>query len=249
MTQRLNATDWEEIVLNRHMDNRLSAIERIQTGYLDPLVRPLLNETMPGWKVLETGSGWGTLSATLSHQQRQVILMDWSAAVVENGLQLLQESGVNGLGVCADLFSPLPFSTKSVDCVWSSGVLEHFRHHEQVQILKESARVARRKVISLVPNALSLPYRLGKWHMESRGSWEFGYEHPEYSQRSLFEEAGMKNIRETTANAERSGWFLNDLPAGKRLQSIWHRICQLSPEWIDNTARQGYMLVTIGDVN
>jgi hypothetical protein len=103
-------------------------------------------------------------------------------------------------------------------------------------------------VISLVPNAFSMAYRLGKWQMERSGTWEFGYEHPEFSQRGLFEEAGIKNTRETTVHAERSGWFLTGLPAGERLLSLWLRLCRTLPALMNNPARQGYMLVTVGDV-
>jgi hypothetical protein len=103
-------------------------------------------------------------------------------------------------------------------------------------------------VISLIPNAWSLAYRLGKWDMVRHNRWDFGYEKPEYSQRQLFIEAGLKNIRETSVNATRSGWFLQGLPKSKLLTNVWYRICRTWPHGVNHYFRQGYMLVTIGDV-
>lgn len=245
----LDAAGWQQLVLDKHAEDLQQIAARITSGYVDPLVATVLAETQAGWHVLETGSGWGSLSATLALRGRLVTLMDWSPDILGRGMSLLHTCSVSGLGVCADLFAPLPFVDKSFDCVWSSGVLEHFRPHEQVRILKESARISRHKVISLVPNAFSAPYRFGKWFMERTGSWEFGYEHPEYSQRRLFEFAGLRNIQETTAHAARSAWFLTTLPMGSTLRDMWTRLVYTWPEQMDKIVRQGYMLVTVGDVD
>ena len=234
-------------MLDKHVEDLRGLANRVTGGYVDPLVEPILSETEAGWHVLETGSGWGSLSATLAHYGRLVILMDWSQKIVDGGVSHLNACDVSGKGVCADLFVSLPFADKSFDCVWSSGVLEHFRSEEQIRILRESARVARYRVISLVPNALSLAYRVGKLYMHHKGTWEFGYERPEISQRTLFKAAGLKNIRETTVNADRSGWFLTSLPQGDRLRLLWLRLCQTWPKRFNTTARQGYMLTTVGD--
>lgn len=245
---RLDARAWQELVLNRYPEKLSEMATRIASGYVDHLAEPLLSETHSGWRVLETGCGWGSISATLAIRGRTVTLMDWSHDIVCGGVSLLQACGAPGQGICADLTDPLPFADNSFDCVWSSGVLEHFRRGQQVQILKESARVAKHKVISLVPNALSLAYRLGKWQMERTGTWEFGYEQPTISQISLFQSVGLINVRETSVHAERSGWFLRDLPMAKYLQKTWSTLCRISPKRMDRLARQGYMLVTSGEV-
>jgi hypothetical protein len=247
-TERLGAEGWEQLVLGRHQEDLLALSRGISAGHLDRLVRPLLRETEPGWRVLETGSGWASLSATLAFNRRQATAMDWSSEIVARGLALFESCSVDGDGVCADLFAPLPFADKSYDCVWSSGVLEHFDRNNQIRILAESARVARRKVISLIPNSLSLAYRLGKWQMERRGSWEFGYEKPERTQRPIFEAAGLVNIRETSADAARAGWFLKAFGEANWFQRAWRRLGYIAPDMMEGVARQGYMLVTAGEV-
>ena len=236
------------MVLDEHREDVTEMSRRIRAGYVDGLVKPILVETEPGWRVLETGSGWASLTATLALNGRLVAAMDWSSQIVAKGLALFESCQVGGEGVCADLFAALPFADNSYDCIWSSGVLEHFDRYNQVRILRESARVARRKVISLIPNSLSLAYRLGKWQMERRGSWEFGYEKPERSQRSIFEEAGLVNVRETTADAARTAWFLKVYGEENWSQRAWRRLGQTAPRFLEGVARQGYMLVTMGDV-
>ena len=84
--------------------------------------------------------------------------------------------------------------------------------------------------------------------MLRNGTWAFGYERPEQSQRKLFEAAGMESISETTADAARASWFLTSLPMGDRLSRLWRRICYRWPAGINSVARQGYMLVTVGEI-
>jgi cyclopropane fatty-acyl-phospholipid synthase-like methyltransferase len=246
--KQLGAGGWERLVLDEQNEELARTSQRIRAGYVDELVKPILAETEAGWRVLETGSGWASLTATLALNGRLVTAMDWSREIVAKGLALFESCNVSGEGVCADLFAALPFADRSYDCIWSSGVLEHFDRQNQVRILSESARVARRKVISLVPNSLALAYRLGKWQMERRGSWEFGYEKPERSQRSIFEEAGLVNVRETTADAARTAWFLKVYGEENWSQRAWRRLGQTAPRFLEGVARQGYMLVTVGDV-
>ena len=249
MIDYLDATGWARLVLAKYADDLLPMSERVKAGYVDPLAEPILAETELGWDILETGSGWGSLSAILAGRGRQVTLMDWGSAIVAKGQDLLRLCGVSSpQGVCADLFAPLPFADNSFDCVWSSGVLEHFRREKQIKILQESARIARHRVISLIPNAWSVAYRLGKWYMIRHNQWDFGYEKPEYSQRQLFIEAGLKNIREKSVDAARSGWFLQGLPNSGLWTNVWHRICQTWPYGVNQFFWQGYMLVTVGDV-
>ena len=247
-TGHLSANGWEQLVLGEHKEDILQTATRLNQGYVDSLVKPIMTETEPGWQVLETGSGWASLSATLALNGRSVTAMDWSSEIIARSLLLFAACEVQGAGICADLFATLPFADDSYDCIWSSGVLEHFDNANQVRILGESARVAKRRVISLVPNSLSLPYRLGKWHMEHTDSWEFGYEQPERSQRNIFKAAGLVNIRETTADAPRAGWFLRSMAGGSRMQHMWRRLCRTIPSVMEGRARQGYMLVTVGDV-
>lgn len=242
----LSAAGWREIVLEKYTEDFQQAIDRIQQRYLDPLLQPVLDVTQPGWRILETGSGWGTLSAALTQRERKVTLLDWSHEIVTHGQHLFHVCGLEGSGVCADLFSNLPFATNSFDCVWSSGVLEHFKPSEQLAILRESARVARRVVVALVPNRLSAAYRLGKWYMEKQGTWQFGYERAIHSQRRFFHLAGLENIQETTGCCHRAAWFLTGIPAESRMKRIWLHLCDTWPTLMNTRLRQGYMLITTG---
>ncbi len=243
----LDATGWEGLVLAKYADDLLPMSERVKAGYIDPLAEPIMAETEPGWQVLETGSGWGSLSAMLAHRGRQVTLMDWGSTIVAKGQDLLRLCDVSSpQGVCADLFAPLPFADNSFDCVWSSGVLEHFQLSEQLAILQESTRVARRAVISLVPNRLSLAYRYGKRYMEGHHIWEFGYESPMSSQKKLFNEAGLREVHETTIQASRSAWFLQQVPRHYRFAQIWSHLSNRAPHLMEKWLKQGYMLVTVG---
>lgn len=242
----LDANGWQRLVLDKHAEDLSGMVASITNGRPGPLAEQLLGQTQVGWRVLETGAGWGSISATLAVQGRQVALLDWSPEIVQQGISLLDACGVAGHGVCADLFAPLPFADNSFDCVWSSGVLEHFSRDEQVRILKESMRVAKSRVISLVPNAYSLAYRIGKWYMERTDQWEFGYEQPIESQSDLFSEAGLVPILETTIDAARATWFLERLPGSRLLKALWRKAIAADVHFLEATAHQGYMLLTIG---
>ena len=132
----------------------------------------MLNETEPGWSILETGSGWATLSATLARHQPQVTLLDWSNEVVNSGLALLNECDLGGTGICADLFASLPFSNNSFDCVWRLRVRRGFppiRTSAHPQIV---ARVAKKKeyLSSRIVCRLPIVSANGTWNATTLGS-------------------------------------------------------------------------------
>jgi hypothetical protein len=131
-----------------------------------------------------------------------------------------------------------------VDWVWSSGVLEHWTDDELDPIVKEMARIARKGVISLVPNARSVFYRLAKHLMEDAGLWPYGRELPRASLSPVFQAAGLRSINEFTILPEESLPLLRNTDPGiYALASDWWR--RLSPD--DPLLRdQGYLLVTSG---
>jgi len=72
----------------------------------------------------------------------------------------------------------LGFRDGSFDVVWNGGVIEHFTDEGKVALIREMYRITRPGglLLIVVPNALDLPFRLGKWIAERRGKWIFGYE-------------------------------------------------------------------------
>jgi hypothetical protein len=97
-------------------------------------------------------------------------------------------------------------------------------------------------MVSIIPNAASLAYRVGKAMMEKANTWEYGLELPQYSLRQEFLEAGMRVTEEYTIGEDHA---LNFLPKRHYLHDALHRwqkenICE------DNCG-QGYLLVTVGE--
>ena len=100
-------------------------------------------------------------------------------------------------------------------------------------------------MISLVPNANSIAYRVGKWHQEKMGEWKWGYEDPKPTMISFFNQAGMKNVREYSIGVQHSVHFLNSpqlAPMAKILADFYRGI---TPHELD-VLNQGYLLTTVG---
>ena len=121
-----------------------------------------------GASLLEAGSGSGELSAYLASIGYNVTLLDLSDVALSLSRELFKKHGLLGSFQKGDLFN-LPFAEGSFDCVWNSGVLEHYTDQEIVAALKEMARVSKGLVITVVPNAGAIFYRLGKWNLERKG--------------------------------------------------------------------------------
>ena len=208
--------------------------------------RQLEKYTIPGETLLETGCGTARISAELATASRRIELGDFSSTILARAEQLFNLSGLPAprTTVC-DLTKPLPWPDKSVDVVWSSGVLEHWTDEELSGILREMFRIARRRVISFVPYAGSLFYRLGKHVAESTKQWPYGRELPRATLRELFESAGACNVSE---------WLILDDQAINFLDYVDKDLTKVVREWwralkCDDPVKlgQGYLLVTVGD--
>jgi SAM-dependent methyltransferase len=210
-----------------------------------PLAQTVIDLTNPGDVLLETGCGNARLSAELAVAGRVVELCDFSAEILERAAALFQRSNLPAPRLqLADITQPLPWPDESVDWVWSSGVLEHWTDEELSPILREMVRVSRKGVISLVPNARSVFYRMGKHLMEEAGLWPYGRELPRASMVGPFQTAGLHRIREFTIVPEQSPLFLRQTnPTVLALVSKWWQ--KLPPD--DPLVRdQGYLLVSVG---
>ena len=210
-----------------------------------PVARAIVDLSSAGDVLLEAGCGHARLSAELALAGRRIELCDFSQDILDRAAALFQRSNLSPPRLTlADITRPLPWPDKSVDWVWSSGVLEHWTDEELEPILKEMARVSRKGVISLVPNARSVFYRMGKHLMEDAGLWPYGRELPKATLEAVFHSAGLKSIREFTIVPEEALLLLRPTdPSIYALASNWWT--KLPPD--DPLQRdQGYLLVTVG---
>lgn len=241
--ERLGPAAWSRAILPAQTPSEVA--REAATGPAARWVRPLVEITAASDVVLELGSGTGAMSALLAQAGRRVVLLDWSWECLVFGKEVVASLGGRAGALQADILEGLPLRGESVDCVWSSGVLEHFTDDEVVRVLRDSARVSRRLVVSLVPNAASIPYRVGKWHQERKGTWVWGKEDPKFSLRLAFEEAGLRVIREDSVDPEHALGFLS-MPEGTAFRETMHAwLSTLTPRE-KKALNQGYLLVTVG---
>jgi glycosyltransferase involved in cell wall biosynthesis/SAM-dependent methyltransferase len=236
LTKPNDAAGWERIYL--------TPVEPV-TGLSSPIARAVEQLTCAGDVLLEAGCGSGALSAELATAGRRIELCDFSRAILDRAAELFRVSNLPPprLTLC-DLTKPLPWPDRALDVVWSSGVLEHWTDEELMSIIGEMARISRKCVISLVPYAGCVFYRLGKYLAEQSGQWPYGREIPRRTLRPLFQRAGLSNIREYTVWNE---W-------GPRLLGLTDReMEQVVEGWWDSLPEddpakdgQGYLLLTVG---
>jgi len=243
LTQNLSFADWNKVIVGAAEPRAMAG--RVVSGDVPEWISVLLAETRLGDACLELGSGSGLLSASLTKQGRKTSLLDFSADSLVFSQKLYKELNISGEFIHADVLEPLPFDDGVFDCVWSSGLLEHFSDAEIQHIVSESARISKGIVLSLVPNAASIPYRLGKWHQEEIGKWQYGYEDPKYTVAHFFEKANLKNVRESTVSWDHALNFMSfdGAPDLRRLFEKWYAtLCEEDHKMLN----QGYLLVTVG---
>ncbi len=239
----LASTEWAKVLASEAtLDAAAAAV--VQGDSL-PWTDILLRETQPGTRVLDLGSGRGEHSATLALKGRQTTLVDWSAGNMEFSSSLFRKIGASAHFCQSDITQPLPFANDSFDVVFSCGVFEYFTHAQIRSILREAFRISTGSVIVMVPNAWSLPYRLGKWYMERNKTWYWGGEVPYSSLKADFAAAGSGPVREFTLAARHSLNFLR-MPFGDRIRKILTAVLP-ADESRPALLRQGYLLVTIGE--
>jgi SAM-dependent methyltransferase len=238
--ERVNqAGEWEQVYASHSM-NPVTALN-------SPVAVALEQLTKPGDVLLEAGCGSATISAELALAGRRIYLADFSQLILDRATRLFELSGLpKPEAILADLTRPLPLPDKSVDVVWSSGVLEHWTDEELGPIIGEMVRISRRRVVSLVPYAGSVLYRFGKWVAETRGSWPYGRELPRETLRPAFEKAGLQRVSEKTIWSEQAVHFLEFFdPELRREAAAWWSALQ---EQDPLRRTQGYLLLTVGEV-
>ena len=242
----LTEDQWSAVLQTR--DNPADVAARLRrAGPFVPWSTMLVNESADCVSTVDLGAGRGEHSAVLAMAGRRTTLVDWAPNNLEFAAAMYQAMGLNGSFVRADITRPLPFEDSSVDLVFSCGVFEYFTRDQVDAILAEAFRIARKRVIIMVPNAAAIGYRLGKWYMERRGTWEWGGEVPSHTLKPQFERAGATSVREFSMGGLHSVEFLHALPGGVRAADLLRRGLRLTLHTRPSRFNQGYLLVTIGE--
>ena len=214
----LTPTEWANVLAD-HSTPEDTARRLLNGSYL-PWNEVLLRYTQDSHDVLDLGSGRGELSALLAVRGKRTTLLDWSQENLDFSRRLFEALGKQGTFVQEDMTRPLPFNDGSFDTVFSCGVFEYFTDEQIRNILREAFRVSRKRVMVLVPNALSLPYRVGMWHMKRTNAWPWGGERPFATLAPHFQESAKSvRVSEFTVGTKHALRFLT-MRGGKLLQRL-----------------------------
>lgn len=235
----LSSQEWHALLTRGKTVQALA--NRIKSKKCADWCQPLLENSSPADSMIELGSGTGELSAILAIQGRIAHLLDYSAKNIDFTKQLFQELALPGNFYVQDVLKGVPLATNSIDWVWSSGLLEHFSDEQITKILGEAYRVCRKGVMSLVPNANAIFYRIGKFRMEQENRWPYGKETTKFTMKHFFKDVGLKNIIEYSFGIDDSLRFW-----GSGKQEIKGFFNSLSLEEL-NKLNQGYLLFTYGE--
>lgn len=239
--ENLNAEQWGKLYNSERQLKCL--LDAIIKGKQSCWTKEMLRIASPGSKTLEIGSGSGQTSLCLSQAGCDVTVLDYSDDAIELALCAANALGVNIRAICQDARRPLPFKEKEFDIIFHAGLLEHFNHNERVKLLKQWKPYCK-LMVSMIPNAASLCYRIGKENQENNGTWPWGREDPDYTQIREFMLAGYNVLHEYTIGEEHAINFLElDSPFKELMAEYWKK--RHGQGLIDNF-HQGYLLVTVG---
>ena len=235
---RLTGNEWNNILLGPNEESDVT--DRIRFSRLTPWAQEVFLATAHGQRVLEVGSGTGEISLALAQGGRNICALDICPSSLRFTKSCATSIDVNVEAVAADATKHLPFATGSFDCVWSSGLLEHFDQAERQLMLREFARVSSELVVIIVPNAASVAYRTGKAMQEEAGTWKYGLEMPLRTLVQDFEAAHLKVISEDSIGERHALNFLGRA----------HRLGKALSPWVESQNafdwNQGYLLITVG---
>ena len=238
----LSAKQWGSIY-NR--DNQLkNLLNSIYSKKLSDWTKEMLRIVVPGKKTLEIGSGSGQTSLCLAQAGCDVTILDFSEDALELASCAANILRVDLGVVCHDARLPLPFKEKEFDIIFHAGLLEHFDYTERVELLKQWKPYCK-MMVSMIPNAASLCYRIGKENQETNGTWLWGKETPHYTQIREFISAGYNVSGEYTIGEQHALNFLEpENPLRILMSEFWQK--RQNDGLLDNF-HQGYLLVTIGE--
>ena len=180
-----------------------------------------------------------TNSVSIWSDELLKICEEGSRCLVNAAKEELELSNINVIQ--ADATKDLPFKEKEFDYIFQAGLLEHFDTNEQIRLLANWKKYGR-YMVSMIPNAASIPYRIGKQILEDNNEWEYGLEIPKHSLGEEFSRAGLSVIKEYTIGTE---WALSFLPKKHYVRKFFEKMKK--DGYSLDKYMQGYLLVTIGE--
>ena len=237
-SEPLNRSGWSKHYNIDHLNNVVNSVESCNVSVWSEELVKICPE---GSSTLEIGCGSGASSLWLAKNGRMVSALDYTESSVELVRVAAEKLKLTNINVVqADATKDLPFKEKQFDFIFQAGLLEHFETNEQVDLLRNWAKYGK-YMISMIPNASSIPYRVGKKIMENSGTWEYGLEIPKHSFKEEFVRAGITVEREYTIGSE---WAQRFLPKRHYVRKFF---AKLEKDGFDlENLMQGYLLVTIG---
>ncbi len=236
----LTDSEWSKLYDHSLADNIYN--KKILSGNLSAQSVEMYKLSRPNDKILEIGCGSGETTAYLSKNGRICTALDFQDESIILTKAICERLGCTVRTVKADARTVLPFEALEFDIAFQAGLLEHFEREERIDMLR-LWKPCCRKMVSLIPNAASLGYRMGKGLMEKNGTWRYGKEIPQYSLIREFEEAGYKIIDEYTVGEKNAVNFLPKTHYLREALEKWFTEMEICG---DNCG-QGYLLVTIGE--
>ena len=240
----LTETQWSEVMLDGATPETVA--HDLKSGRYLPWTDILLQHSKESEKTLDLGCGSGHHSAMLALHGRKTTLLDWSKDNIEFASRLFEVLQREGTFCQADMTKPLPLPNDSFDTVFSCGVFEYFTSQTIKGILAEAFRVSRKRVIIMVPNAMSIAYRFGMWHMIRKGTWQWGGEVPSYTLQPYFRGTTHSRVTEFSVGARHALDFLT-MPGGEKIKQLCAGALHLRDHSKPTLFRQGYLLVTIAE--
>jgi ubiquinone/menaquinone biosynthesis C-methylase UbiE len=202
-------------------------------------------DDLRGLQMLEAGCGRGRIAVRAAAGGAQVSLLDVSAAALQVAQAFLRGARQQAHLCQGDLLA-MPFETESFDVVWNAGVIEHFAGDDQVRAIREMARVCRARglVLTFVPNAQAIIYRIAKGRAERSKQWIWGHEEPVISMRSLFEREGLALLQEKAIAVHQEVSFAREFITRRQIPLML--VDQLLHHVLRPLGRAGYLLASVG---
>lgn len=234
---RLQKSEWGEIY---NVGETKQVVDRILNGNYFIQTEEILKIVSKGEKVLEIGSGTGESSIALALAGCCATALDYEQKCLELTKNVALHFDADLRLVHHDALKPLPFEKLEFDFIFHAGLMEHFYKEERIEMFK-GWRPYCKRMVSMVPNASSLAYRVGKAMQEQKGTWKYGLEIPIHSQIEEFVASGWSVEKEYSIGARHALSFLDKKHPLRKALLHW---IETNP--CEDECFQGYLLVTIG---